>query len=188
MVPEWKWEHLGIYLLFRLPKTQKCYDTIWVIVDRLTKFAHFIPVRKTYSMDKFVELYVDGILRVHGVLASIVLDRELQFTSTFKEACTRLQAPSSISTTFHPQTNGQPERNIQILKDILRVCLLDVKGNQDKHLSLLELIFHQNGSLWGILQKKMQISYLLRCGWRRKVLRLEIVEETYGPLRKLQKE
>lgn len=81
-------------LLSGLPKTQKGYNTIWVIVDKLTKFAHFIPVRKTYSMDKFTELYVDEILRLHGVPVSIVSDREPRLTPMFGQACIRLWAPS----------------------------------------------------------------------------------------------
>lgn len=81
-------------LLSGLPKTQKGYNTIWVIVDKLTKFAHFILVRKTYSMDKFTELYVDEILRLHGVPISIISDRKPQLTPMFGQACIRLWAPS----------------------------------------------------------------------------------------------
>ena len=66
-----------------LPLTQRKHDAIWVIIDRLTKSAHFVPVRMDYSIDRLAELYVDEIVRLHGVPLSIVLDRDLRFTSRF---------------------------------------------------------------------------------------------------------
>ena len=69
-----------------LPKTTKRHDSVWVIVDRLTKTAHFIPVRTTYSLEKLAELYVQEIIRLHGVLVSIVSDRDIRFTSKFSKS------------------------------------------------------------------------------------------------------
>ncbi|KAA3470526.1 Transposon Ty3-G Gag-Pol polyprotein [Gossypium australe] len=97
-----------------LPLSPKKKDVIWVIVDRLTKSAHFISVRTNFSLDKLVELYISGIVRLHGVLVSIILDRGTQL---------------QFSTTFHPQTDCQSERVIQILEDMLRCCVLEFEGN-----------------------------------------------------------
>ena len=96
-----------------LPRSRDGYDSIWVIVDRLTKSAHFLPVKATYSVAKLAKLYVKHIMCLHGVLVSIVYDRGSVFTSQFwhklQEAMgTRLD----FSTTFHPQIDGQSERTI----------------------------------------------------------------------------
>lgn len=82
-VPEWKWYEIGMDFITGLPKTQLGYDSIWVIVDHLTKVAHFIPVKITYSGDKLAEFYVNRIVCLHGVPRKIVSDRGTQFTSRF---------------------------------------------------------------------------------------------------------
>jgi hypothetical protein len=83
MTPESKWEEIGMDFIVGLPRTQARYDSIWVIVDRLTKVAHFIPVETTYSRAKLTELYMSRIVCLHGVLKKIVSDRGSQFTSQF---------------------------------------------------------------------------------------------------------
>ena len=91
-----------------------------MIVDKLTKSAHFIPVRMDYSMDRLAELYVEEIVRLHGVPLSIVLDRDPRFTSRFwNELQSTLGTKLKFNTTFHPQTDGQSERLIQVLEDML---------------------------------------------------------------------
>ena len=90
-----------------LPLTQRKHDYVWVIVDRLTKLAHFIPIGIDYSLDRLAELYVDEIVQLHGVSLSIVSDRDLRFTSRFwKELQLALGTQLNFSTTFHPQTDG----------------------------------------------------------------------------------
>ena len=104
-----------------LPKTQKKFNSIWVIVDRLTKSAHFLPVQHTYNMDQYAQLYIREILRLHGTPFSIVSDRDPKFTSTFwKSLQSAMGTKLSFSTSFHPQTDGQSEQTIQTLKDMLR--------------------------------------------------------------------
>ena len=82
-IPEWKWDHITIDFVSGLPPTLRKHDAIWVIVDRLTKTAHFLPVRMTYSLQRLAQLYVDEIVRLHSVPTSIVLDRDPRFTSRF---------------------------------------------------------------------------------------------------------
>jgi hypothetical protein len=82
---EWKWEEIRMDFIVVLPLTQAGYDLIWVIVDRLTKSAHFIPIKTTYSSAKLAELYMSKIMCLHGVPKKIVLDRGSQFISKFWE-------------------------------------------------------------------------------------------------------
>jgi hypothetical protein len=82
---EWKWEEIGMDFIVGLPHIQAGYDSIWVIMDRLTKVAHFIPVKTTYSRAKLAELYMSQIVCLHGVPKKIVSDRGSQFTSKFWE-------------------------------------------------------------------------------------------------------
>jgi IS30 family transposase len=82
-IPEWKWEEVGMDSIVGLPRTQRGFDSIWVIVDRLTKVAHFIRVRTTYSSAKFAELYLERIVSLHGVPKKIVSDRGTEFTSYY---------------------------------------------------------------------------------------------------------
>ena len=110
--------------------TQQKHDSVWVIVDRLTKSAHFIPVRIDYSMDLLAELYVNEIVRLHGVPLSIVSDRDPRFTSRFwKKLQSALGTRLNFNTTFHPQTYGKSERLIQVLKDMLRGCVMEFTGS-----------------------------------------------------------
>jgi transposase InsO family protein len=108
-----------------LPHTQAGYDSIWVIVDRLTKAANFIPVKTTYSSAKLAELYMSRIVFLHGVPKKIVSDRGSQFTSMFWEKLHEsMDTKLNFSSAYHPQTDGQMERTSQILEDMLRACAL----------------------------------------------------------------
>ncbi|KAI3747092.1 hypothetical protein L6452_09537 [Arctium lappa] len=144
-IPEWKWEHITMDFVTKLPKTLKGHDAIWVIVDRLTKSAHFLAMRETLPMNKLAKLYIDEVISRHGVPLSIVSDRDSRFTSHFwdglqKELGTRVK----LSTTYHPQTDGQSERTIQTLEDMLRSCVIDFGGSWDTHLPLVEFAYNNS--------------------------------------------
>jgi hypothetical protein len=112
-----------------LPRTQSGYDSIWVIVDRLTKVAHFIPVKTTYSGLQLAELYISRIVCLHGVPKKIVSDRGTQFTSKFWERLHEtLDTQFCSSSAYHPQTDGQTERVNQILEYMLRVVPCNMDG------------------------------------------------------------
>ena len=144
-IPEWKWENISMDFVCGLPRTSKNHDAIWVVVDRLTKSAHFIPIRMNYSLDKLAELYVNEIVRLHGVPVSIVSDRDPRFTSRFWGSLQKaLGTKLNFSTAFHPQTDGQSERTIQILEDMLRACVLDFKGSWIDHLTLVEFAYNNS--------------------------------------------
>ena len=128
-----------------LPRTSQGHDAIWVIVDRLTKLAHSLTVRMTFPLERFCRLYIREIVRLHGVLVFIVSDRDPKFMAHFwksfqKAMGTRL----TMSTAFHPQTDGQSERTIQVLKDMIRACVLDHKGSWEEHLPLVEFVYNNS--------------------------------------------
>ena len=144
-IPQWKWDNITMDFVSGFPLTQQKHDSVWVIVDRLTKSAHFIPVRIDYSMDGLGELYVDEILRLHGVSLSIVSDRDPRFTSRFwKELQLALGTRLNFSTTFYLQTDGQSERLIQVLEDMLRGCVMEFTGSWDRYIPLIEFAYNKN--------------------------------------------
>jgi len=114
----------------RFPKGRKGNDAIWVIVDRLTKSALFLPIKMTDSVDKLAKIYINEVVRLHGIPVSIVSDRDPRFTSRLWPSIQHaLGTRLDMSTAFHPQTNGQSERVIQVLEDLLRACVLEFGGN-----------------------------------------------------------
>ncbi|KAK1683799.1 hypothetical protein QYE76_044647 [Lolium multiflorum] len=147
-IPEWKWDSVGMDFITGLPKSSKGNDSIWVVVDRLTKVAHFIPVKTTYQGPKLAELYISRIVSLHGTPKSIVSDRGSQFIEiqVHEGLGTRL----NFSTAYHPQTDGQTERVNQILEDMLRACVLEYGSKREDYLPYAE--FSYNNSYQASLQ------------------------------------
>jgi IS30 family transposase len=144
-IPEWKWEEIGMDFIVGLPRTQAGYDSIWVIVDRFTKVAHFIPVKTTYSGAKLAELYMSRIVCLHGVLRNIVSDRGSQFTSKFWEKLHEsMDTKLNFSSAYDPQTDGQTERTNQILEDMLRAYALKYERSWDKSLPYTEFSYNHS--------------------------------------------
>ena len=142
-VAEWKWEHVTMDFVTHLPWTPQGHDAVWLIVDQLTKSALLLAVQMTFTLERFCRLYMQEIIRLHGVPVSIVSNRDPRFTAHFwksfqKAMGTRL----TMSTGFHPQTNGQSERTIQVLVDMLRACILDHKGSWEEHFPLVEFAYN----------------------------------------------
>jgi hypothetical protein len=107
LIPEWKWEHITIDFVSGLPMGKKGNDAIWVIVDRLMKSALFLPMKIMDSVDKLAKLYVNEVVRLHGVPMSIVTNRDPRFTSRLWLSLQRaLGTKLNLSATFHPQTDG----------------------------------------------------------------------------------
>jgi hypothetical protein len=120
-----------------LPRTRDGYDSIWVIVDRLTKVAHFIPVKTTYTGVNLAELYNSRIVCLHGVPKKIVSDRGTQFTSPFwQKLHESMDTKLNFSSAYHPQTDGQ--------KDMLRACALKNSGSWDKSLPYAEFAYNNS--------------------------------------------
>jgi hypothetical protein len=128
-----------------LPKTQSGYDSNWVIVDRLSKVAHFITVKTTYKGSKLAELYIARIVCLHVVPKKIVSDRGTQFTSMFWEKLHEsMDTKLNFSSAYHPQTDGQTERVNQVLEDMLRACTLKDNQSWDKCLPYVEFSYNNS--------------------------------------------
>nr|GEZ34717.1 putative reverse transcriptase domain-containing protein [Tanacetum cinerariifolium] len=113
-IPQWKWDNITMDFVTKLPKTSSGYDTIWLIVDRLTKSAHFLPMKEDDSMDKLTKLYLKEVVTRHGIPISIISDHD----------------PS--------------ERTIQTLKDMLRACVIDFGKGWERHLPLVEFSYNNS--------------------------------------------
>jgi hypothetical protein len=141
-VPEWKWEEIGMDFIVGLPRTRDGCDSIRVIVDRLTKVAHFIPVKTTYSGAQLADLYMSRIVCLHGVPKKIVSDRGTQFTSRFwKRLHESMDTKLNFSSAYHPQTDGQTKRTNQVLEDMLRSCALKHGRSWDKSVPYAEFLY-----------------------------------------------
>ena len=116
-----------------------------MIVDRLTKSAHFLPVNVEDSLENLAKLHVYEMVRLHGVPVSIVSDRDPRFTSRFWPSLqTMLGTRLHFSTAFHPQTDGQSKRTIQTLEDMPRMCVMDFGGSWEKYLPLVEFAYNNS--------------------------------------------
>lgn len=128
-----------------LSRSRKGNDSIWVIIDHLTKTAHFIPVKTTHKLDILAGLYIDEIVRLNGVPVLIVSDRDSRFVSRFWQSLQKAMGTKlKFSTAFHPQIDGQTERVSQILEDMLRACSLDLPGSWEEHLPLVEFAYNNS--------------------------------------------
>ncbi|GJZ09014.1 putative reverse transcriptase domain-containing protein [Tanacetum coccineum] len=144
-IPVWKWEGIAMDFVTKLPRTSSGHDTIWVIVDRLTKSAHFLTMREDYKMDRLARLYLNEIVARHGVPISIISDYDSRFTSSFLQSMQEaLGTRLDMSTAYHPQSDGQSEHTIQTLEDMLRACVLDFGGSWDVHLPLVEFSYNNS--------------------------------------------
>jgi hypothetical protein len=144
-IPTWKWEDISMNFIVGLPRTAKGFDSIWVIIDRLTKIAHFLLVKVKYTVATYAELYIACILSLHGVPKTIVSDRGPQFISKFWEELHKSLGTKLLhSSTYHPQTSGQTERVNQILEDMLRACVLEFLQKRDDYLPLAEFSYNNS--------------------------------------------
>ncbi|GKC95379.1 putative reverse transcriptase domain-containing protein [Tanacetum coccineum] len=119
-IPEWKWDNITMDFITKLPKLSHGFDTIWVIVDRLTKSAHFLPIRENNPLDKLARLYLNRIVARHGIPVSIICNHDGRFTSNFWRSFQKaLGTDLRMSIAYHLETDGQSERTIQTLEDML---------------------------------------------------------------------
>nr|GEZ29601.1 putative reverse transcriptase domain-containing protein [Tanacetum cinerariifolium] len=144
-IPEWKWDNITMDFVTNLPKSSKGYNNIWVIVDRLTKSAIFTPIRETSPMDKLARIYLNKVITRHGIPVLIISDRDPRFTSNFWRSLqnafgTRLD----MSFAYHLEIDGQSERTIQTLKDMLRACAIDFGKGWVNHLPLVEFLYNNS--------------------------------------------
>jgi hypothetical protein len=162
-IPSWKWEDISMDFIVGLPNISPRHDSIWVIADRLTKTAHFLPVHTTYNAKKYAEIYLDQIFHLHGGPKMIIFDRGAQFIARFWEQLQYALGTKLIrSSAYHPQTDGQTKRVNQILEDMLRACVLRYDQNWDKCLSLAEF-FYNNSYQTSLKMAPFEALYCRRC-------------------------
>ncbi|KAJ0907826.1 putative nucleotidyltransferase, Ribonuclease H [Helianthus annuus] len=141
----WKWEQIAMNFVTGLPRTQNGNDTIWVIVDRLTKSAHFLAIKETDKFSQLAVIYLKEVVSRHGVPTSIISDRDPRFVSAFWQSMHKsFGSQLNMSTAYHPQTDGQSERTIQTLEDMLRACVIDFGKGWEKHLPLVEFSYNNS--------------------------------------------
>jgi hypothetical protein len=163
LIPEWKWEDISMDFINRLPRTPRGNDSIWVIVNRLTKVTHFIPVRTMYGRDKLAKLYIDNILKLHGIPKLIISDQGAQFVSKFYRSLHQaLKTNLDFSSTYHPQTDGQTKRVNQVLEDMLRACVLTYCKNWEDNLAFAEFSYN-NGYHTSLKKAPFEVLYGRKC-------------------------
>jgi hypothetical protein len=144
-IPKWKWDDISMDFVVGLPLTACKFDSIWVIVDRLTKSAHFISINTNYNAKRYVEIYITQVLCLHGVLKMIIPDRGSQFVAHFWEQLHASLGTHLIHTlSYHPRRDGQTERVNQIMQDMLSTCVMEHQGSWDKKLTWAEFSYNNS--------------------------------------------
>ncbi|GKF23296.1 putative reverse transcriptase domain-containing protein, partial [Tanacetum coccineum] len=129
----------------KLPKSLQGYDTIWVIVDRLTKSALFLPMRETDPMEKLARMYLKEVVTRHRIPVLIIYDRDGRFASNFWRSLQKALGTSlDMSIAYHPETDEQSERTIQTLEDMIRACMIGIGNGWVKHFPLVEFSYNNN--------------------------------------------
>jgi hypothetical protein len=144
-ISNWKWEDISMDFIVGLPHNARKVDLIWVIVDRFTMSAHFIPVHTRFTAKNYVEIFIARILCLHGVPKMIVSNRGLQFVAHFWEQLhASLRTHLIHSFAYHSQTDGQTERVNQILEDMLRAYVMEHQGSWDKNFPQAEFSYNNS--------------------------------------------
>ena len=147
----------------KLPRTLKKNDAVWVIVDRLTKSAHFIPFRVGQTTEVLSDKYIREIVRLHSVPSTITSDRDSRFRSHYWQSLMDcLGTKLKFSTSYHPETDGQSERTIQLLEELLRAYVLDYGGTWEDYLHLAEFAYN-NSYQASISMSPYEFLYGRRC-------------------------
>jgi hypothetical protein len=193
-IPDWKWDDISMDIIVGLPMMARKFYSIWVIVDQLSKSAHFILVNTNYKVQKYTEIYIARVLCLHGVPKTITSDRGLQFVAHFWEHLhTSLGTRLIHSSAYHPQMDGQTERVNQILKDMLRACVLEHQGSWDQNLPWAKFSYN-NSYQESFKMAPFEVLYGHRChtplNWielgEKVVVRADLVEEAEAIVRRIQ--
>jgi hypothetical protein len=193
-VPEWKWETISLDFITGLPKTLKQNDSIMVVIDKLSKSAHFIPVKSTFKAINIAEIFMKEIFRLHGIPKMVISDRDVKFTSAFwKELFAGLNTNLNFSTSYHPQMDGQTERTNQIVEDMLCMYVRTKPNKWEDYLHLVEFAYN-NGYQTSAKLSPFEILYDRKCmtpiSWDNLADRLmvgpEMLQEMENMVRKVQ--
>eukprot|EP00253_Pinus_taeda_P026738 PITA_26738 len=162
-VPEWKWEIISMDFITGLPKKKKNNDSIFVVVDKLSKAAHFIPVQSTYKAAQIVHIFMQNVFKLHGLPKTIISDHDVKFTSAFwKTLFAELGTQLNFSTTYHPQTDGQTKRVNQMVEDMLRAYVMQQPTRWEDYLHLVEFAYN-NGYHTSTQMSPFEVMYGRKC-------------------------
>eukprot|EP00253_Pinus_taeda_P020519 PITA_20519 len=162
-IPEWKWETISMDFITGLPRTKKNNDSIMVVVDKLSKAAHFIPVQSTYKAVQIAHIFMQNVFKLHGLPKVIISDRDVKFTSTFwRTLFAELGTQLNFSTAYHPQTDGQTERVNQVVEDMLRACVMMKPTQWEEYLHLVEFAYN-NGYHSSTQLSPFEVLYGRKC-------------------------
>jgi hypothetical protein len=160
---EWKWEVVTMDFITKLPRENKQHDSIMVVVDKLTKAAHFIPVKLTHKEANIDDVYIREIARLHGIPKTIVSDSDLKFTSNFwKVLFNGFATNLNFSTTYHPESDEQTERVNQVIEDMLRMYVMDKPSKWEDYLHLVEVSYN-NGYQTSLKMSPFEALYGRKC-------------------------
>ncbi|GKA17994.1 putative reverse transcriptase domain-containing protein [Tanacetum coccineum] len=144
-IPQWVWENITMDFVMKLPKSSQGCNIIWMIVDRLTKSAIFVPMRETNPMEKLARMYLKEVVTRRGYLSQSFVNRNPRFASNFWRSLQKALGTSlDMSTVYHPQTDEQSERTIQTFEDMLRSCVIDFGNYWVNHLPLVEFSYNNS--------------------------------------------
>jgi hypothetical protein len=162
-IPEWKWEVVTMDFITKLPRTNKQHDSIMVVVDKLTKAAHFIPVKLTHKEANIADFYMREIARLHGTPKTIVFDKDPKFTSKFwKGLFNGFGTNLNYSTTYHLESDGQTERVNEVIEDMLKIYVMDKPSKWEDYLHLVEFSYN-NGYQTSLKMSPFEALYGRKC-------------------------
>lgn len=144
-IPEQNWEHVSMDLIVQLPRTKRNFDAVVTFVDKLSKMVHFVPTRTDITAPELARLFIDNVVRLHGLPRVIISDRDPKFTSKFwRTLFDELDVDLHLSTAYHPQTDGQSERANRTIEEMLRSYVNVRHDNWDELLSPLEMAYNNS--------------------------------------------
>eukprot|EP00253_Pinus_taeda_P010499 PITA_10499 len=162
-IPEWKWEVISMDFITGLPKTKRNNNSIMVVVDKLSKAAHFIPVQSTYKAVQIAHIFMQHIFKLHGLPKTIISDRDVKFTSAFwRTLFVDLGTQLNFSTAYHPQTDGQTERVNKVVEDMLRAYVMQQPTLWEEYLHLVEFAYN-NGYHTSAQMSPFEVMYGRKC-------------------------
>eukprot|EP00253_Pinus_taeda_P013679 PITA_13679 len=162
-IPEWKWETISMDFITGLARTKKNNDSIMVVVDKLSKATHFIPVQSTYRAVQISHIFKQNVFKLHGLPRTIISDHDVKFTSAFwRTLFTELGTQLNFSTAYHPQTDGQTERVNQVAEDMLRDYVMQKPTQWEEYLHLVEFAYN-NGYHTSLRMSPFEVLYGRKC-------------------------
>ena len=142
-IPEWKWEVISLDFIIGLPLTQKQHDSIMVVVDKLRKSAHFIPMKSTYKAVNIAEIFLKEIFQLHGLPKMVISNRDIKFTLNFwKSLFAGLETKINFRTIYHPETNEQIERTNHVIEYMIRMYVMEKPTKWEDYLHLVEFAYN----------------------------------------------